>query len=49
MRPLAWEALRDYDVEGNGDSILAIEPREPPRPQLVLNWFTELQERVPTD
>ena len=39
---LAW------GVSPDGSYVLAIEALEPPRPRLILNWFAELERRVPT-
>jgi eukaryotic-like serine/threonine-protein kinase len=35
-----------WDVSPKGDSFITLEPREPPRLQLVLNWTEELKQRV---
>ncbi len=37
-----------WDVSADGSYVLAIEELEPPRPRLVLNWFEELERRLPT-
>ena len=39
---------RFWDVGPDGSYIVAIEDLAPPRPRLVLNWFEELKQRVPT-
>jgi hypothetical protein len=52
---LSFTNERDYDILPNGRQLLMIFPanqtptQQTPRPriQVVLNWFTELQERVP--
>ena len=40
--------VRGWDVAPDGSYIIAIEELAPPRPRLVLNWFEELKQRVPT-
>ena len=48
---------RDYDMSPDGERLLMVFPAdrpdggEPVRPQIniVLNWFEELKERVPTN
>ncbi len=37
-----------WDVSPKGDFFITLEPREPPRLHLVLNWFDELKRLVPT-
>src|SRR5262249_10993740 len=52
---LVFTNYRDYDIMPNGREFLMVFPgnqitsRETPRAQIhvVLNWFTELQQRVP--
>jgi serine/threonine-protein kinase len=52
---IGFQYYRDYDMMPNGKEFLTVFPtnqtasREPPRPrfEIVLNWFTELQKRVP--
>jgi hypothetical protein len=39
---LAW------DVSHDGRYVIAIEELPPPRPRIVLNWFRELERRLPT-
>lgn len=36
-----------WDVSADGSYVMAVEELEPPRPHLVLNWFTELERRLP--
>jgi Tol biopolymer transport system component len=42
----------DYDVSPDGQRFLMLEPLEPPQPatqiNVVLNWFEELKQKVPT-
>lgn len=37
-----------WDVSADGSYVIAIEELNPPRPRLVLNWFVELERRLPT-
>ncbi len=41
LEPVSW------DVAPKGDFFVTLEPREPPRLHLVLNWFDELKRLVP--
>ena len=41
LEPFSW------DVSPKGDFFITLETREPPRLQLVLNWFEELKRRLP--
>jgi Tol biopolymer transport system component len=47
-----WEWGRRYDVSGDGSRFVMARNRAPPPPPtefvVVLNWFTELEEKVPT-
>lgn len=36
-----------WDVAADGSHVIAIDELESPRPQLLLNWFTELERRLP--
>ena len=38
-----------WDVAPDGESVIALERRPPPRLHLVQNWFEELKRLVPTD
>jgi hypothetical protein len=44
--------MADYDVTSDGNSLLMLKPLDQAlsasRLNVVLNWFTELQQRVPT-
>ena len=46
-----FEGLEEqlWDVSPTGDSFVTVEPRQPPRLHLVLNWFEELRRLVPTN
>jgi hypothetical protein len=35
------------DWPPKGDFFITLEPRDPPRLHMVLNWFEELKQRVP--
>lgn len=39
---------RSWDVAPQGDFFVSLERRDPPRLHVVLNWFEELKQRVPT-
>jgi len=39
---------RGWDVAPDGSHVIAIEELAPPRPQIILDWFTELERRLPT-
>jgi hypothetical protein len=48
--------VRNYDITPDGKFVALVDPREPgvsgtslaPEIQVVLNWFEELKQRVPT-
>jgi len=56
MQGIRMGSVRNYDITPAGKFVALVDPREPvvsgtpaaPEIQVVLNWFEELTQRVPT-
>ena len=51
FRDLGEKRFREWDIAADGERVLMIRAATPARPKqinVVLNWFEELKQRVPT-